>query len=240
MTDKPNLYLDLDNTLISAVDYKTHSRMSKKDKDLYEETLGKPSKMDGVYIIYKRPYLDDFLDYIFTHYNVSIWTAASKNYALFIYDNIIIPDSKMNERELNNLLFSYHCNLSKKKFNKDNPKKLKMLTDVYDNTTMKNTIIIDDHPDVYSCQKHNCIKAEDFDLEESSNGLQDDFLKRCLEAMKKYNSETDVTILVKNINQSTKKTKKIVDDDGGERKICPNCKDEFITYSLKDKCPECR
>jgi len=246
MTDKPNLYLDLDNTLISAVDYKTYAKLSEEDKELYKEILGKPAKMDNVYMIYKRPYLDEFLDYIFKHYNVSIWTAASKNYALFIYDNVVIPDSKMNERNLNNLLFSYHCNISKKTFDKSSPKKLKLLSKIY-NINLKNTMIIDDHPDVYTCQKLNCIRAEDFDLEESSVGLHDDFLKRCLEAMKKYKNETDITILVKNINEYTKKpikktseTVMSVEDDGGERKICPDCKDEFITYSSKAKCPECR
>ncbi len=246
MTDKPNLYLDLDNTLISAVDYKTYSKLSEQNKELYKETLGPPAKMDGVYMIYKRPYLDEFLEYIFEHYNVSIWTAASKNYALFIYDKIVIPDSKMNDRELNNLLFSYHCNISKKTFNKSSPKKLKLLCDVY-NTNLNNTMIIDDHPDVYSSQKMNCIRAEDFDLEESSEGLQDDFLKRCLEAMKKYSNEKDVNVLVKNINEYTKKPVKktcdtviSVEDDGGERKICSDCKEEFITYSSQPKCPDCR
>ena len=30
------------------------------------------------------------------------------------------------------------------------------------------------------------------------------------------------------------------DDDDGESKVCVKCKEDFITYSGKDMCPQCR
>ena len=43
-------------------------------------------KKDGHYKVFERPGLQEFLDYLFANFNVSVWTAASKSYALFIID----------------------------------------------------------------------------------------------------------------------------------------------------------
>ena len=82
---KSNIILDLDQTVISAeaseeLDFKKYQEKSK---------LFRSDNMDGYYMVYSRPYLQEFLDYIFKNFNVSIWTAASKDYALFIIEKII-------------------------------------------------------------------------------------------------------------------------------------------------------
>ena len=108
MTTRPNLLLDLDQTMISAeadeeYDFKKYKEKSK----LFEF-----NDMDGYYLVFARPGLQEFLDYIFKNFNVSIWTAASKDYALFIIEKMILVGKK--ERKLDWIFFSYHCDVSKK------------------------------------------------------------------------------------------------------------------------------
>ena len=71
----------------------------------------------------ERPHLQEFLDYLFENYNVSIWTAASKDYALYIINYVILKEP---ERKLNFVFFSHHCDIAKK-LKKKSPKDLEML-----------------------------------------------------------------------------------------------------------------
>ena len=106
---KLELILDIDNTLICA---EVSKEFPYNKKGIKEKALNFPiHDMDGYYIIFERPFLQDFLDYVFDNFNVSIWTAASKDYALYIIKNVIL--NKPN-RKFNCIFFSYHCNISKK------------------------------------------------------------------------------------------------------------------------------
>mgnify|MGYP003334631673 FL=1 len=94
-----NVILDLDQTLISS---ETKSEFDKKKfgekmKNFYHKDL------DDLYIVFARPHLDGFLDYLFDNFNVSVWTAASKSYALFIIENFILTKP---ERKLDFVFFS--------------------------------------------------------------------------------------------------------------------------------------
>ena len=246
MNSKPNLYLDLDNTLISAIEMENYENLSSKKK---KEIISlKKENMSDIFCIYQRPNLQKFLKFIFKNFNVSIWTAASKDYALFIYDKIIIPDSHKNDRKLQYLLFHYHGVCSKKRYGKKNPKQLQTLWDNYNlpNHNKHNTIILDDHPHVYNSQKLNCIIAEDFDIE-NPECEKDNFLNKCTKHLTNYLKEYNLNNgKVQNCNLF-KFNKKVNDEikdtpdyDDGEVKTCKKCKDTFITYSSKDKCPECR
>ncbi len=151
-----NLLLDLDNTLISslAADEEKKSHKQRMEKYTWED-------MSGYYKVFERPGLQPFLDFIFANFNVSVWTAASKVYALFIIDKFILAGHP--ERKLDYIFFSHHCKQSRKKMNTQ--KKLDMLWSnfglPYDK---KNTYIVDDHPDVYQCQPEKCIKIEPFEF----------------------------------------------------------------------------
>ena len=132
-----NIVLDLDNTLISA-EYICTFPFNKKGMT---EKACKFSlhDMDSYYIVFERPKVQEFLDYLFENYNVCIWTAASKDYALFIIKNVRLKKS----RKLDFILFSYHCDISKEKYNGDS-KNLKL---IYKDFKMKgfnenNTLII--------------------------------------------------------------------------------------------------
>ena len=154
--------------------------------------------MEGYYIIFERPHLQEFLDFIFENYDVSIWTAATKDYALFIIDKIIL--TKPN-RKLDYIFFSYHCNISKKI--KKSSKDLSMLWDIYKivGYNKNNTIILDDYDEVYISQKDNCIIAKQFKFI-NDNSEKDDFLKKLKRKLKRYLKDgTDVQLTVKKINK---------------------------------------
>lgn len=168
---KNNIILDLDQTVISA------EANDEIDLDKYTEKSAKfrSDDMDGYYMIYSRPYLQEFLDYVFKNFNVTIWTAASKDYALFIIEKIIL--NNVPERKLDFIFFSYHCDLSKK--TKKYSKELCMLWDIHNlpGYSPKNTVIIDDYKaDVHQCQPNNCIIAPAFEFP-SEGSENDTFLK---------------------------------------------------------------
>ena len=152
---KKQLVLDLDNTLICSI------LPHEKDKlDLINMYHWK--NMHNMFMVCERPMLQIFLDYVFQHFNVSIWTAATKSYALYIIDEFIIQQT---DRQLNYVFFSKHCEDSKKYSNK--PKDLSMLKNVYDlkDYTLEHTIIIDDHPDVFKAQPDYCFPIEPFHID---------------------------------------------------------------------------
>lgn len=73
--NKKILLLDLDNTLISKV-----------NKEKYDFIISHQNKT--LNYIRKRPYLDEFFDFIFLHFNVGIWSAGNIEYINIIIDNI--------------------------------------------------------------------------------------------------------------------------------------------------------
>ena len=80
-----HVILDLDQTIISAE--------TPKEIDLTGQDKIKAKKftfhdMDNYYIVFERPGLQKFLDFLFANFSVSVWTAASKDYAAFIIKNI--------------------------------------------------------------------------------------------------------------------------------------------------------
>lgn len=175
---RPNIILDLDQTLISTEASEEFNFEKYKEKS----KLFTVNDMDGYYLVYSRPHLQSFLDYVFKNFNVTVWTAASKDYALFIVDNILLGSKK--DRKLDFIMFSYHCEWSKrcKKYTKS----LEMLWDVYglDNYNSTNTVIIDDYKkDVHKCQPENCIIAKPFEFREK-NSEHDDFLKKLIPHLK--------------------------------------------------------
>jgi hypothetical protein len=190
MTKKEHFVLDLDQTLISAeateeYDFKENGKKAKKFT--YHN-------MDGYYIVFERPNLQNFLDYLFKTFNVSIWTAASKDYAMFVIENAILKGHP--ERKIDYVFFSYHCNISKKI--KKGSKDLSMLWDVYgiDGFKKNNTMILDDYDEVHDTQPENCIIAIPFKFTE--NGSENDnFLMDLLEKIK---NKGKIHKMVKDIN----------------------------------------
>ena len=162
--DKPNIFLDLDNTIISAEALEDFP-FTKKDI-LHKVMKFTFYNMDGYYLVFERPHLQEFLDYLFVNYNVSVWTAASRYYALFIINKIIL---KKKDRKLNYVFWDYHGQISKKKYktiSNGDPKNLKLLWEFFklDGINENNTIIIDDFSDVTDVQPGNSIRIKEFNI----------------------------------------------------------------------------
>ena len=162
-----NICLDLDQTLIWAGTNKEY--MPHKYPEIKKKAAGKPfgknniTNMDNLYTIFERPGLQEFLDFLFDNFNVSVWTAASKDYALFVIKNIIYKKNK-ESRKLDWIFFSYHCDISK--CTKKGTKDLSLLWDDYklDGFSKNNTFIIDDYDEVYETQRKNCIAISPFNF----------------------------------------------------------------------------
>ena len=158
-----NILLDLDQTLIASEQV---GKMSQSAIDRYGKKFDY-AVFPGQYVIFARPHLQSFLDFLFANFNVSVWTAASKEYALFIIEKFILIKP---ERKLDFFFYLYHTNMSLK--NSSKIKDLSMLWNVFDlkKYTSRNTYIIDDNSQVYEAQPKNTIRinAFDYDSEDAS------------------------------------------------------------------------
>jgi hypothetical protein len=186
MSTKLNLFLDLDQTLISAEKPKHLKSIDPSVKNNFVS-----HNMDGSYEVFERPGLQKFLTYIFENFNVSIWTAASKDYAMFIINNIIIGNHK--NRKLNYVLFSYHCDISQHHSENGCTKDLRNIWKIYKvkGYNEQNTIILDDYfEDVYEKQKNNCIIAPEFKIISKEPHL-DTFLSDLIPMLRDYNKNSE-------------------------------------------------
>lgn len=193
MSRKKAILLDLDQTLISAepteeMDLKGDHRIKLFDFD----------NMENYYVVFHRPHLQEFLDVIFDKFEVSVWTAATKDYALFIIDKILIGD-KAEKRKLNYIFFLYHCNISEKR--SKGPKDLNMLSEHFGlEFDPKNTFILDDNPDVYDPQKKTCIYAKPFQYKDDDSH-KDDFLKKLIPELIEISKRNDTHGTIVDINE---------------------------------------
>lgn len=67
------LILDLDETLIYATEEKLE-----READF----------VVGQYFVYRRPFLDEFLEFCFTNFEIAVWTSSTRNYATEILENV--------------------------------------------------------------------------------------------------------------------------------------------------------
>ena len=198
---KFNILLDLDQTLISAEAEEEYDFVSNREK----AKLFDFHDMDGYYIVFERPGLQKFLDFLFKNFNVSVWTAASKDYALFIVDKIVLQNKP--ERHLEWIFFSYHCDISKKllKGSKD----LNILWELYkiSGYSKENTIILDDYNEVYNTQKNNCIVALPFEYIDSDSH-KDSYLEKLEDILSSSVNIKNSSKLVKIANKHIKNSLK--------------------------------
>lgn len=67
------LILDVDETLI-------HATAEKLERDSDFET--------SLYFVYKRPFLDEFISFCFSHFRVAIWTSAGEEFAKEVVNHV--------------------------------------------------------------------------------------------------------------------------------------------------------
>lgn len=145
---KPNLLLDLDNTLVYSDSLKKWQKYAGFKRHVFKDL-----------VIVERPYLQEFLTQIMRYYNVSVWTAATQDYALFIVDNILLGAPN---RTIYNVFHRQHVQDSVDYF--DSMKNLDLLTKVYKIPMFINqkNIIMDDLSEVCRRQKNACLNVAPF------------------------------------------------------------------------------
>lgn len=174
MTKRPNLILDLDETLINSEEVKYFDRQRQKEK----MRLFKWHKMDNDFYVFERPNLQKFLDFVFENFDVSIWTAASKNYALWIIHRILKAGTK--KRPLQHIFFDYHCKASE---NLGTGKKdLKILSENFNlrEYDMANTIIMDDNREIYEVQPNNTVSIKEFQYKDKNSNRDNELYNTML------------------------------------------------------------
>lgn len=189
---KKKIWLDLDMTLIYSTFLRKKDALEDNDRQYDIEENKKKAiefnfhNMDGIFVIFERPGLQKFLDFLFENFDVSVWTAASQDYATFIVKNIVIGGKK--ERILEHFLFYYHGEKVNEIY-EETSKNLRMLWEHYgldsEGYNKDTVMILDDNEDVFNTQKDNCLIAKEFYFynEGSEN---DDFLSRLSDLLKEY------------------------------------------------------
>lgn len=149
-----NIILDLDETLINSVDVENANNVK------FQLACQRfRHKTFHSYYIFERPYLQEFLDMLFLNFNVSVWTAATGDYAKFVVNNFVINGNP--NRQLD-FVFSRNDVTKSEQLYNGTHKKLQYIYDRFPEYNSSNTVIIDDHTDVYKTQKNNCYNIKPF------------------------------------------------------------------------------
>lgn len=183
------ILLDLDSTLISSIEQRTVDA----SKQIYVDTLRKKLEnfnIDDEFIVFIRPGVDDFLDFIGARFHVGVWTAASHGYGLPIIKHLF------KSRRIDSFLFFNHCEFARNHYDSDT--NLKPLQYARKVLGMKNIILIDDLED--NCRQPNAIKVEAFDVDISDKTLlQNNTVEQINSLVDNLSSDSQLTQIKKHI-----------------------------------------
>jgi len=146
------LILDLDETLIYATEKKPE-----READF----------IVGQYFVYKRPFLEPFLEFCFERFEVAIWTTATKLYAEEILRKIVKNHQKLKflwTRERCTYFFDAEArdHYFVKRMSKLRRLKYKL----------ESIIVIDDSPNVWQSSYGNLVRINRFEGDLADNELQ--------------------------------------------------------------------
>ena len=155
---KKNLVLDIDNTLISTVPKTLVNAIEESGQiiPLHHITYDLIQEM----VIYPRPHLQEFLDFVFENYNISIFTAAESNYAYYIIRTLILQDKS--NRKLDFIMTYPHYQNCMYLYEKH--KYMDYISSKNSSYTIQNTKILDDSLLVAMSNPDNIIKADPFEV----------------------------------------------------------------------------
>ena len=122
MEDRLNVILDLDNTIINSLEEYERKEISPEFQDQFDY---KDMAAYGMRV-FARPGLQEFLDFLFQNFNVSVFTAAEQEYALFIINNFLL--TKPN-RKIHYMFFRYHVDMGIERY--DGTKDLRLLFNIF-------------------------------------------------------------------------------------------------------------
>ncbi len=167
------LILDLDETLIYAT----------------EENLERePDFRVAQYSVYKRPFVESFLDFCFEHFDVAVWTSSTTNYAKEIIKNIFDSKHKMS--------FIWARSRCTVRFDEEREQVYeKKITKVrrrgYD---LKLVIVVDDSPEKWRSSYGNLVRVKPFFGE-----TEDDELKHLTVYLEKLKGVENIRKIEKRI-----------------------------------------
>jgi TFIIF-interacting CTD phosphatase-like protein len=178
METRMNVLLDLDNTLINALEEPEREQVPLDFQNKFDH---KDMVAYGMRV-FARPGLQKFLDFLFANFNVSIFTAAEQEYAFFIVKNFIL--TKPN-RKVDYIFFRYHVDMGIKRY--DGTKDLRLLFNVFNlpNFYPCNTVIIDDLDEVEEANPYNTIRIKSFDVSKDNKLVYESYLDNDLERVEK-------------------------------------------------------
>lgn len=154
-----NVILDIDETLIHTIEIKS------------------ASGQESIFLINMRPHLKQFLEFLFKHYNVAIWTAGSEDYAKQVLSEI------MTKEQIEKLIFVYNSKNCTWRRNSDGELKIiKNLKKIEKKMQLERTVIVDDMPQTAVKNYGNLISIPAFDDETMT---EDDYLLKLIEYLKR-------------------------------------------------------
>jgi TFIIF-interacting CTD phosphatase-like protein len=165
-----NVLLDLDNTIINSLEPDEIKIVNPSFRGFQWsqepssfETHFHYEDMDPFFRVYGRPHLETFLDFLFEHFNVGVFTAAESEYALFIVKHFI--ETKPG-RKVNVIFYRYHVDAGEKRYGDGKIKDLRLLWEHYKIPYLHpyNTILIDDLIDVKETNPFNVFRIKSFDV----------------------------------------------------------------------------
>jgi len=196
-----NLYLDLDETCIYSFYVKKQTWQERNHK-LITHYKGFLKFYDyDEFVIFERPGLQEFVDWAFENFKVSVWSAGCKEYVDFISKNIIQKDKR-----LHHCFCADDCDKSTDKYGM--LKKLELLYKDYKlpGHHADNIILVDDLLDNAKSQESKVISVPAFDL--NSKKYADMDPKKLIEQEHKMFSQLKLKLKEKKKEKSVKKNKK--------------------------------
>jgi TFIIF-interacting CTD phosphatase-like protein len=150
--EKKLLILDLDETLIYAT----------------EEVLERQEDfMVGPYFVYKRPFLQEFIEFCRENFDIAVWTSSTQNYAVEIV-NEIFP----NPNELKFLWSRLRCTISFDEEERESFLEKKMTKVRKRGYDLNKVIVVDDLPQVWRNSYGNLVHTKSFFGEPEDNELE--------------------------------------------------------------------
>lgn len=142
---RPLIVLDLDNTLIFSSEV-IYGRVP-NGEIVFEDM-----------ITYERPHLQSFLDWLFSRFQVAVWTAGTLEYAVKIVAHFVLPENRPGRK----IQFLFHRTDVEAANNMyGGLKDLRYINDIYPNRFGK-IILVDDHFEAKMTNGDKCLQVPGF------------------------------------------------------------------------------
>lgn len=152
-----NIILDLDETCVSSVEPSCLDDPTKRAT--FQRKKGKfVHHVTNHFIIFERPRLQAFLDFLFANFNVSVWTYGSESYGRDVIKRVICPPKS--GRKLKHKFFYNECEASRLRTGCF--KHLDYFFGLNKNYHKNNTLILDDNENVYTTQENQILRLKPF------------------------------------------------------------------------------